>query len=113
MKPEERRRWLRNCDGETNPGFHLDGLGSEHPQRCPWALLSERREVLPLVDAFIEFRATGLLPFQGALNDQPNHVVEAFEILSGALAVPRDTENSAELRRLEAKLQEMKRRAGR
>lgn len=80
--PEESRRIMRNCDGDTNPGFHLGY--SPGLRRCPWSQIDTEAVVsVAWAQDLTRLRVT---PFGGDLMDHPAYVFEAVRAADDAIA---------------------------
>lgn len=84
-RSEERRRWLRNCDSESNRSFDakIEGIS-----RCPWSLLSERPEAQQIVALWLEWTNRG--PFYASIWDAPLWLAQAFAVLDAEASALRD-----------------------
>lgn len=105
---EERRRWLRNCDGETNP--NIAWAWAPELRRCPWSQIPEAAWVV--VDIWRQWREYRETPW-GGMGATPNPVAEALEACELGVASVTQAKEARERREAERKLKEAQRRAGR
>lgn len=79
-RPEAERRRLRNCEGEDNLAFAVEG----HPKlrRCPWSQI-EDRDVLA-VERWARWKAIDVWPYPGTPAEQPALVVDEIEACEAA-----------------------------
>lgn len=74
------RRKLRNCDGESNAGFAVEGHA--RLRRCPWSQI-EARDVLA-VERWSRWKTLGVWPYAGSAAEQPALVVDEIEACEAA-----------------------------
>jgi hypothetical protein len=73
--PDARKRWLRNCDGETHSGFAVSW--APELRRCPKSVLTP--EVWACVEWWRSWKDYGLLPYPGEMASQPAYVFEVIQ----------------------------------
>lgn len=80
--PDARKRWLRNCDSETNEHVSWDWANDVDDtgkglRRCPKSYLTA--EVWDLVSIWIDWTKFRALPWPGDILDQPMFVYEVIQ----------------------------------
>jgi len=80
-------RELRNCDGETSSNIAFTWMPSL--RRCPWSQIDAAAS--EVFRWWTEWKSFNMLPWRGALLDQPAFVVEAIQLCE-AIRVEAETE---------------------